>query len=814
MMNTKNTYNSHIEEAISLFTNLMSYDPDTYMELIQSLLKKHNIVERWQIQGFFDLIACSIFEDSEYCYKIEDKVLRLNSSASISEQDGYKKMPEINKDTWDNINILPSTLQEKVIPIAKALFYANCIFDRANTGNDNWVNDYQDVIKPIQDSTTKAMCLAEYALCILNKDSLNLFIQKINLIFFYHLAKSLLNAEYLIYDNYSELLDKVLNYDLEFESYKGGISFPKIYTPYLIKSFLIIAQHEREMCFRVKRLLADTGINRIAIRNDSEENADFLLREHVMIGEKETAYFGKLIKSMVDMSMIDHAFKTTDENIERLLTLSRRLSTVRQQLKHYSGNKENFNEVLDIVDMKMSSMLYSMLQQGQKKVLNKNYFYTLGSKHDAELRPIFHSKALVLEGAGKQNLYIYTRLNNLHKKVDITELLMLARDRINRQDITLYNNTIAKGISNYGRISKIMEDMEFTTNNNEVIKEIQEYLNRYIEILTPAFFHKALEYTDSYINNILSSNDIASSVRIHEAISLLSKLLVNLRKYINLYTNSVPLRFLPIFSYSFYEKNSYGYKHRTLNYKEIEEYNYRNFKGTFFFASLCCSSLNINYLNQIYDLYTNKSQEYTINYYNSMNSHITEMLEENIKQYKETKKLVEQSEMKTDGAINDMNNKAKDIQEQAASLKKEAKDENRELRHQTMQLLGIFAAFLAFVTIAVGESKVAESIEEFCIFCLAYTLGLCVFVFFIKEYTDKQKDKLNTWEKLWLLYGKPIIVIVLIYLLYLAASCTDIFDKNKEKKTKEKQTSATSVKEYFADTIPGHTKQVSVQDMN
>ncbi|MCD8262938.1 MAG: DUF805 domain-containing protein [Tannerellaceae bacterium] len=58
---------------------------------------------------------------------------------------------------------------------------------------------------------------------------------------------------------------------------------------------------------------------------------------------------------------------------------------------------------------------------------------------------------------------------------------------------------------------------------------------------------------------------------------------------------------------------------------------------------------------------------------------------------------------------------------------------NNESRQSTIQILGVFAAFLAFVTISLGAIKVAHNILQFVVFSITFMLSLSLFVVCLKH---------------------------------------------------------------------------------
>lgn len=770
--------NSHIEEAISIFQKLSKYDSEIYIDSIQKLFEKNNILEEWQLEGFWKLCKSIVFSDIDIYYSIEnlddksvlDIISKPKDSDSISPK--YQQVPQLDSEIIRQIENLPNEMK-KMSSIIQALFYCRNIFKGSQKVNFKWNKDFFEVMDKLNVTIDLRENLAQYSLYILDDKELSVFFAKINLRFFYHLSKSLLNAEYLLLNNYTDLLDSIINYDFDFES-GDSLNVPRVYLPYQIKSFIILAQYEREMCFRIKNMLQTPGISRIETSVDTEERADLLLYDKKLRGEKFTAYYSKLVKSIVDMTMIDHAFKINENNISLLANLYKRLTIVRSQIKTCQLDKKDFEKVLLMVESKALTMLNSIFEQESRIINNSNnlnYFFTIGDFHDRDLSPLLRRTSSEMSEAGNDNIYIKTRLRNRGNHVELKLLFdkIDCYDSIKRKDVNLYNRYVEKGIENYGNMSNIVQKMNIENNISNVIKELSDFFREHKNEFTASLFYKSIRFVEKYISSLFVNMNRLDYDELNKAILLFSELLAALRDFIHKYRHSVPLRIIPCFAYSFYSQSeSKDHKHFILSDEDIEFYDYRNYESIFFFASLQCSPLNIEYLSNIYETYLIRSSQFMIDSYGRMNTYLSNSIVE-----------YEQKQIETKNSIDSFGKKMEDMLSTVSENSKEFKSESAEIRHQTMQVLGIFAAFLAFVTIAIGVSKVATSITEFLIFCSSYTLGLSVFVYLIKEYTEKEIERLPHWRKVMVHYEKPVFIFLLILGL-LAALFFHRFSDKKE----------------------------------
>ena len=118
------------------------------------------------------------------------------------------------------------------------------------------------------------------------------------------------------------------------------------------------------------------------------------------------------------------------------------------------------------------------------------------------------------------------------------------------------------------------------------------------------------------------------------------------------------------------------------------------------------------------------------------------------------------------------------------NIKKQEEDIKKN-QHHSLQILGLFTAFLSFIVTSIGTFRVARNLSEYIIYSLTYTLAIALFAFLITD-NDNHKDnkdsiqdndKKQKWKSisfiiksLWLFvrkYKKQIaFIITLIGLIY------------------------------------------------
>lgn len=666
----------------------------------------------------FELAKCTSYGDYPLCYKLDEGRginIRIYYKSDVLPS-GYSELPEENE---VNIEHIPQEITG-VIKLLKAVLQAKKILQESQKGNNpTWDTDFKNVLSKYDTGNYIGLLVQS---SLIQKDSkiLYLFMRKMNMIFFGHLAKSLLNAEYLFLDNYSELLDEILSSETEGYDLEDGLNLPRVVFPYQVKSFIMLACHLKDMCFRIRKILEDEPKSRIELDTDPEEEANSKLLSNIIVGEGYTAPFGKLLKSIVDMTMIDHAFKTNDKNVEKLVVLLRRLKHVEFLINKYDDNKnkKSFELILQIVKSKASSMLCTLYTQ-KNDYLTYKFYFTAGYEHDIDIKPSLQKHAIE-ESVAIENKYIKERLENKNKQLRKDKLPQIDK-YARRKDVNSYNDKIEKGITTYCETSSIIEKIKSGNPVEECVSEIRSFYNCYKDRLSPSFFVSSIAYVEKQLSETISDNDSEMNKRI-DKYTLLGDLLSGLSAFISLYKHSLPLRYAPPFASSFYKKEE-DYSYCEIKKNQVDKYNYHNFEKLFFFASLYSSPLNIDFLNRFYECYIRKNNQHGISFYNAINKSISDQ-------------------------INKLNIQNEKFKEDTINIKENIQKENQENRQQTMQSLGVFAAFLAFVTIAVGLTKIAQNVHEFILFCSTYTLSLCVFVALIKEYAiEKDPQKMGWYDK-------------------------------------------------------------------
>lgn len=732
----KNTY-THIEEAIKCYQNIYSYKLESYIELVCDCIG----YSKNRISLFCEILNKATMEDTKLYYKKNDQEDKYFIYANPTEEEINKlelqQFENIDAKINSEIKKLPGELKKtRINVLLKALFLAESILPNKSVSKDD-NKKLISVLKQELGRDEDIRLIIQYSLLKADPSLLNRIVLKECITFFFHLIKSLLNGEYLILPNYSSLITENINFK---GSDFGDENTVSVVHLYLEKSYAYFANCANEMCYRLEKILESKRSNHINLEiNDNDSEIDIEKNwGWIYVGKEITRPFELFIKSIINMTIIDHAYKTKDRNILELLTLRAQIKSLKLYLskEEYAdlNDLDNFNAVLNMTQFKLSNLLFKMLKQKQKdEDLELDYYFTFKDENQHEIISSI-GPYIISDDLENENPFIKTRKEYFNRKIDEQgedKLLQLFPLYNEMKDVKRYDTYVKEGIKSYCKISHVMEKIKENTDDNtneNAMKCIIKICHEDIKHLTPALFVKAIQYVTNYISNLKAKyadeNEYINKLNLY--VETLSNLINKLDQYILQFNKSVPYRYLPPFNYSFYEidttKQTY---HIKLSIGEFEKtndeggkvktivYNKDDFKNKFFFASVGCTPMNFEYLKRFSSKYNVRRREYSRDYYNLVDDRI--------------KNSINESKAQTDKFI---------------SLESKYMEAVTEQRHQTMQILGIFAAFLAFVTITVGLIKVATTIHEFILFCVAFTLSLLLFATHLRNYTGC-KPKIN-----------------------------------------------------------------------
>ena len=316
--------NTHIESAIEIWKKAVSYDYFFYSSILHDVFKQFHVESKEQIDAFWKIFALTVREEKEvqFYYKSNDNVF----DVALESKEGYKKCKIEPSEFYLNAFEISDNVKSVISRTYRTLLCCKVIFsDDIVNINEKWEEDFYDSISGQNEAQNPRW--AEKDLIIQTA----LFIKRRSAdlpqaqAFYFHITKSLLNAEYLIMDNYSKLLKDVIDLD----GVKKGANFV---LPCYVCSFVVVVHYLNEMCFRLKKTIFDKRVHRIVIDYHAEEYAANQFSACYLVGKDEMQMFDTYAKSVVDMTLIDHLYEINTSNIENLLLLWRRSEIISKSI--------------------------------------------------------------------------------------------------------------------------------------------------------------------------------------------------------------------------------------------------------------------------------------------------------------------------------------------------------------------------------------------------------------------------------------------------------------------------------------------------
>lgn len=749
---------SHIETAISLYEKLATYDLFTYEELILSFLKYHDVKTTEDFKIFLSMLSLSTDTDL-YC-KFNNNTLEIVRAG----EDDEKISISVNEIEGEVKNITPKTLypSSSTTKIAKALLFIKKVHEK-NKYKQFQISDLSNshykliVHASIEKIRTYPNTIAELVKLSLshadeNKD-LKGFTNRICSQLFGHIGKSILNAEYLIFDGYSSSLQKIDNLFFskikvpEYEEKRNG-------EPYILKSILKTSWLLQETCNRIKRFISqDTPFNLINIDPDSEERYRRSFKNIPQLcGEKETIVFENLLNSIINITLIDHCYISNEESVKKLFHAFVCLESSQWILPNTQDDLSK--EVIKISLIKAASLLDRMInneyhENKTKGLIEVNYDYIInyqGGKNGL-IRKL-KEYSISSKESFQPNFFIKKRIDFQNKELHAKELIQRIEFDGYFRDLELYDDAIITGITSYCEQSSVIQDIhDDKKTSKEVTDSIINFWNSKSDKknLTPSFFRQTLKVLSMEIKALLqedcSQRNEDDIKRMFELISLLQKILIELNRYIIRYSSNIPKQYRPFFTHSFYklsQDDGSVKAYDELEKEKITNYNKQEFNNGFFFTSACCTPINLQYLKGLYTIYTQKHTDYLYQYEQIYDSLIKGIV----------KTQLAGLDKKSDELTNDISRKMRELSHTTDIAIQNASQKHLE---STTTILGVLAAFLAFVTISINMGKLANNIIEYVCFAGTFTGSLILFAILIKHlpnaFEKRIKNKTNSQEK-------------------------------------------------------------------
>lgn len=717
---------THIQIALDKYNQIATHDLAAYKIVVALYFEEQGIRSEIDLDTFVALMKCRIPNETdtihylihngrfEICGSSRGKKLSLNST-------------EVK--TTDQEHLPSGSITGEAKYILRSLLFLSKL------RNDTEYATLRQSITSLQladflENKLRGLIdiyeLVKIALRSIDKKKLNKFIKDTNMEIFSHLAKSILNAEYLIMDNYKFTLGKVESLYLNrAEDYKG-IEIEYTNELYTLPSFLKVCWFLQEACDLISLYISDQPkFNLVAVNTDREKRFRRLPGVNTQdrfIGLQETKPFESLLESIIEMTLIDHCYRSEASSVEKLFHLFEQIN----EQSFYQAT-DLYKKVLSAAKVKSACLLNRILNDDyhkkSKKTIEIDYDYIFNGKKGKnefleEIKAYcIPEKKFLKEEPSNYFLQIKQEAEQKHEKIEIeVEEVDFPYTESLFGDLKKYHTAIQIGMKSYRQqsdfILMVYQYNQKTCQANQVIELLQNAFQDAANPthtptnLSPSFFGQVLEFLSQQIETHLDGKNqtIGQMNALNDLISLFKRILNELDIYLRKYLTNTPLFYRPYFHYSYYSLTDSGDISccGKIETEKIETYDKDHFLPLFFFASLHCTPMNYQYLKALYNKYKIKHRQYNYTFE---------------KIYSET--LFGKAEKLT-----------QDFQEK---LKQTSQEQTKKHVEMTTISLGVFAAFIAFVTISIDLTKVAQNIHQFVIFSATFTGCLLLFGIYLKH---------------------------------------------------------------------------------
>lgn len=789
---------SHINEAFSIVNKLLEYDADTYADVIFLYFRQNNWLWNYNnIDHFFTLwfwygqdqnrkepfqskLYYKIDVDKEIILLTEDEkdensdLLSINEMQTFIEEEVSKQFPGLSI----------HDISDPIVRIAKAKITIQKIIE-----SEKLSNKYNDVHDQLDDLSAyflakvkgawKKQDLRSFLLSVIKSSNSVEYIEGINGVLFFHLLNSILNAEYLVFNEYSKKISELIpNTDEKM----GQFLF------YTIKSFVKILWHIEEMCSIIRTSIEDLDRKKYIVRiNSGKENriqANPLFLNAQLFGEDATLEYEKLFVSIVRMTLIDHMYITNMYNIEVLSILDQQVDAFlhRTKLLPAINTRTLLTKSLNNVKAKTRFLLCGMVNPLDRNVNEFIYIIDgkisdLGDKMQIvekveKIKSI--NPVLCLKKEYKNQVLDYSMFNNLKEIYDGS-----------RSDLRQYDRAIDAAIKAQCELSPFYKAIHETPTYDDFVNGLKIAKN----YRRPSFYicsiMKLVDIAKEQIDSIGETFEYGQLDTLNNNIMFLRELLGNLYLFIKNYSASfIRIQYRPYFSKSFYYLEDSD-DFLSIKYKDnvskniIDNYDKDAFNDSFFFASLGSTPLNFTYLERFRSEYDNVRRELSDKfsglfrrYSNNHSEHVigekVSKLSTDVKtKLKDITKKVNQAivvwknekEATVEGINEQQNKNHDDILDKLEKTKKEIRSEQDKwdnkidnnlaksdeklghLQQNIVTVLGVFASLIAFAAISIGMVGVVDNILEYILFVLAFSTGLSIFAVLVLP--AKHNDVVN-----------------------------------------------------------------------
>lgn len=701
MQSSTKELNTHIKTAIDIWEKVFTYDYGIYANTVHDAFRSFHVESKNQIDTFWKVFELTSERDEfDFYYRQDDE----SYDIKIKSGGSYKKYTIPSAiETMKSFDI-PDNAKNVIERVYRTLICCKQLYPNdINETNENWITDFENSLNISDaDGTEKSRWVSKD---LIVQTSLFLCRQSIEQTtaqdIYYNIVKSLLNAEYLILDNYSTLLKDVIELRVD----KKGAN---VIMPWYERSIVALSMYLNEMCLRIKKTINDPDAKRVVVDYHADEYATHLFSACYLVGVEVFEKFDFFVRSVIKMTLIDHFYVLDSNNFEDLLLLWQRSIIIEDDAIVIEDNRNIHQQVRD----KVAKMICVFDEKSQKE--SKSYYFSLGSKHGYELLSSIQMNMRLF--SSDTNPYLLIKKQHRNKEIKQSEIdgkIIKYSYGSSQDDLTLYDDWAKKGQSSYLLVSSVLQKISDFQNNphnyeDDEIKNITSQIDNFLDnnsdnSVTSVFYIKAISLLDEIIevkygkdaeDRYVSEHDVGT-ILCDKLIGLMSRLLIRFKSYINKIETCIAPSYIPTFAYSFYIMKDGRYEYYKNPPLSVVSYDIKHFKDAMFFASLEMSVQNPQYCYSFIEEYTSKWNRMVMS--------------------------------RTAGIRNYVNSAMKIQRENDKEVVSQMRNENLHTRNHTVQLLGLFAAFIALITSAVGSMRIARSVPEFIVFLLA--LSLCVVIF-------------------------------------------------------------------------------------
>ncbi|MFJ1323614.1 hypothetical protein ACILDT_11460 [Capnocytophaga canis] len=502
---------------------------------------------------------------------------------------------------------------------------------------------------------------------------------------FYHVIKSLLNAEYLIDDEYSDKIDKVTkNFEKSLENDEFSQNDLNLQLEF---SFLKICFYIISACQKIKDQLSYREKKSLLIGTDFEQKINTyynIAQVKSLFGKRETELYELFTKLVIEMTVIDHIYRSNSENVDKLSNLIKISKYIEKLSSRKPFDSKDIRHVLKLSVIKAHTLLDGIKQKNTDR-------YKIYKKGEYNLEEEGSKKTEEENGVNTYSLYRQDRIKkdkSIDDKINLYKKFTKDDHSLSSTDIEKYNEDVHFCLKHDKKISDFWQKLQPLKGRS--IKKVLNYLPQ-DKISNVSLLYKIINHTITQLNEL---NSYVTADYYKNLLNFCKTLLDRL--YI-IYTNSegnyTPSLLRPYFQDSFYkcifdkdkDKVERIEKYNTPNKK----YDGKNFEDCFFIASFDCTPISPNYVRDFYKYYKEKYDELYQEHIQEKMRHIfsekTKELQE--KQEKQKEEFDKKSKELQEKQKEEFDKKSKELQEkQKEEFDKHNKNQIEGVSHNLCKL--------------------------------------------------------------------------------------------------------------------------------